>query len=114
MIEALPQTKPHRTRASEALFSVYKQIVSPILHAVSGVGGGCRFQPTCSEYAMVAIDRFGAVRGTWLALKRIAKCHPFHAPAFDPVPMQSSRPPVTIEESVFAEDAALRPQDKRR
>ncbi|MBE5801473.1 MAG: membrane protein insertion efficiency factor YidD [Clostridiales bacterium] len=50
----------------------------------------CRFQPTCSEYAKVAIERYGALRGSWLALKRILRCNPFCKGGYDPVPEDAS------------------------
>ena len=68
------------TRAIVAALGLYKRVVSPLLPPA------CRFHPTCSEYAADAIARHGAARGTLLALKRLARCHPFHAGGFDPVP----------------------------
>ncbi|MBA2879947.1 hypothetical protein HNR65_000254 [Desulfosalsimonas propionicica] len=63
------------------LFSIrlYQCLLSPV------IGSCCRFYPTCSEYAYESIRRFGAIRGGWLALKRLAKCHPFHPGGIDPV-----------------------------
>ena len=119
MNDAVERSSALRGSLSRAALFVYKQGVSPLLHAVSGSAGACRFQPTCSEYAAVAIECHGIFRGTWLALRRIAKCHPFHAPEFDPVPlpssassphgapMQSSLPPVTIEETGFADQSGF-------
>ena len=49
----------------------------------------CRFQPSCSAYAIEAVEQYGALRGGWLAARRIAKCHPFGGSGFDPVPPTS-------------------------
>jgi putative membrane protein insertion efficiency factor len=58
----------------------YRMLLSPFLP------DSCRFYPTCSEYAIEALGKHGAIKGSWLALKRILKCHPFHSGGFDPVP----------------------------
>ncbi|MGH8630728.1 MAG: membrane protein insertion efficiency factor YidD [Burkholderiales bacterium] len=59
---------------------LYQYLFSPWL------GKQCRFYPTCSEYARQAISRYGSIRGTWLGLKRLARCHPWHPGGADPVP----------------------------
>ena len=69
--------------ARAALFA-YRRVLSPMLHSVGFTN--CRYTPTCSEYAEVAIARFGVARGSWLALKRIARCHPFRKGGLDNVP----------------------------
>ncbi|MHB1297413.1 MAG: membrane protein insertion efficiency factor YidD [Gemmatimonadaceae bacterium] len=65
----------------------YQMVLSPLLPAA------CRYHPTCSHYAIEALEKHGALRGGWLAMKRIARCHPFRPGGFDPVPdPPSSRP----------------------
>lgn len=62
------------------LIRAYQLLVSPIL------AGTCRYHPTCSQYSLEAVESHGPIRGTWLALKRICRCHPWGSSGFDPVP----------------------------
>jgi putative membrane protein insertion efficiency factor len=64
----------------------YQLTLSPLLVAISGPGSGCRFHPSCSEYFLQAIQSHGTVRGIFLGLKRIARCHPWGGCGEDPVP----------------------------
>jgi uncharacterized protein len=64
----------------------YKRWISPL------IGPACRFHPTCSVYAMEAISRFGALKGSWLAARRLVRCHPLHPGGFDPVPPRNEIP----------------------
>ncbi len=64
---------------------VYQLVLSPLL------GPRCRFQPTCSSYALEAITRHGGIKGGWLATKRIAKCHPWGGFGYDPVPQGTNK-----------------------
>jgi len=62
-----------------AVLRFYKRWISPALPSA------CRFHPSCSEYAMDAIETYGVLRGSWKALRRLSRCHPFHQGGFDPV-----------------------------
>lgn len=62
------------------LIRMYQVYISPLKPPC------CRFVPTCSQYALEAIQKYGPVKGSWLAVKRISKCHPFHKGGYDPVP----------------------------
>lgn len=73
MIRQLPK------RFLKGFVRVYQVTLSPF------IGQQCRFEPTCSHYALQALEAHGALRGSWLAVKRVARCHPFHPGGFDPV-----------------------------
>ena len=89
---------PHRVTASSrhrvtalpliALVKLYQFTLSPLL------GRQCRFSPTCSWYALDALRHHGALRGGWMALKRLARCHPFSKGGYDPVPVDNSDTPM--------------------
>jgi len=64
----------------------YQLLVSPMLQLLTGPGGGCRFQPSCSRYFLAACETHGLLRGSWLGLKRLARCQPWGGQGFDPVP----------------------------
>jgi len=70
-----------------ALLTAYKRWVSPLLPP------SCRYVPSCSDYAMEAVERFGVLRGSWLAAGRVLRCHPFVRGGYDPVVAQQSRVP---------------------
>ncbi len=70
-----------------ALLRLYQWSVSPVLTAVFGPAGfGCRYEPTCSQYAIEAVREHGAVAGSWLAARRVCRCHPWGGHGPDPVP----------------------------
>jgi uncharacterized protein len=66
----------------------YQLLISPILRVISGPGGGCRFEPTCSHYFLGACKVHGLWRGGWLGLRRLGRCHPWGGQGIDMVPTQ--------------------------
>jgi len=66
-------------KAVIATLRLYKRLVSPLLPSA------CRFHPTCSEYMIEAVSRYGVRRGVWMGARRLLRCHPFHEGGFDPV-----------------------------
>lgn len=80
-----------------ALLRFYKLAISPLLPQA------CRFTPTCSVYMAEAVRRFGAIRGVWLGVKRLARCHPLGGAGHDPVP---DRPPSSVQRPALSGDAA--------
>jgi putative membrane protein insertion efficiency factor len=79
-------------RALLGVIRFYQATLSPVLPALLGPGCGCRFAPTCSHYAAAAVQGHGALRGAWLAVRRLARCTPLHPGGFDPVPDAAPRP----------------------
>jgi putative membrane protein insertion efficiency factor len=74
-------TRPYELRWwLQRLIRLYQRFLSPLL------GNNCRYHPTCSRYAYEALEVHGTLRGGWMALKRIGRCHPWHEGGFDPVP----------------------------
>ncbi|HEX6506662.1 MAG TPA: membrane protein insertion efficiency factor YidD [Chloroflexota bacterium] len=67
-------------RLAVGLIVLYQRTISPLL------GQACRYQPTCSEYAREAIEKYGVTRGSLMGIRRISRCHPFHEGGYDPVP----------------------------
>jgi len=62
------------------MIRVYQKLVSP------GLGANCRYSPTCSSYGAEAVTRFGVIKGVWLGMKRVGRCHPLRDGGYDPVP----------------------------
>jgi uncharacterized protein len=76
-----------QSRTALVLLWIYKRVLGPTLHA--GVPGACCFQPTCSEYAAIAIAEHGVLRGGAMAAWRVLRCHPLNRGGFDPVPAKT-------------------------
>ncbi len=85
-----------KARTQRSRVSILARPLILIVHFYQAVlgqlyGGHCRFQPTCSHYAIEALQNHGAIRGSWLTLKRILRCHPFGGAGYDPVPPTDSQ-----------------------
>jgi putative membrane protein insertion efficiency factor len=74
------------------LLRLYRWVLSPLKTALFGPLGRCRYQPSCSAYALEAVQTHGAARGSWLALRRLARCHPWGGCGDDPVPPLRPQP----------------------
>ena len=68
------------TRILLIFIKAYQYLISPML------GPSCRYTPTCSEYAAQAVKKYGAIKGLWLSVKRVGRCHPWHDGGYDPLP----------------------------
>jgi putative membrane protein insertion efficiency factor len=87
--ESISSVGPEQGIAASAALSlirIYQRTASPMLPVLFGPSCGCRFHPSCSHYAAEAVQAHGALRGTWLAARRLIKCTPFHPGGNDPVP----------------------------
>jgi uncharacterized protein len=89
-----------------ALIRLYQWTLSPLLGPV------CRFEPSCSRYTATCVERFGALRGSWLGIKRLGKCHPFHPGGYDPAPELPTQP-AELRVLVEAESERARSPDPR-
>ena len=67
----------------------YQIVLRPVMKAIAGPGAGCRFSPTCSHYFLQAVEDHGSLKGSWLGIRRILRCHPWGGSGYDPVPPRS-------------------------
>lgn len=73
------------TNIALLLIAVYQKGISPLFDGIFGRGNGCRYVPTCSVYVHDAIKKYGVVKGFWMGIKRIGRCHPYAKGGYDPV-----------------------------
>ena len=73
------------------LIRFYQVFISPLIHLIGGPNSGCRFDPTCSEYFLQAVQSYGAFRGSILGIKRILRCGPWGGYGHDPVPLRTEQ-----------------------
>jgi len=69
----------------------YQKLLNPILHSIGGSCAGCRYTPSCSNYFLEAVEKHGALKGSWYGMRRICRCHPWGGSGEDPVPEKRSR-----------------------
>ena len=89
----------------KALIRGYQILISPLLPAT------CRYTPTCSRYALIAIDRFGPWRGSWMAVKRIVRCNPWHEGGYDPVPPLAMVGETDLSELILSQGSSAQAAD---
>jgi uncharacterized protein len=90
------------------LLTGYRMFISPLL------GPRCRFYPSCSAYALEAVQVHGALRGSWLAARRLSRCHPFHAGGLDPVPARAAKPAADADGPAHAAGTPRRSEAQER
>ncbi|MEP6936718.1 MAG: membrane protein insertion efficiency factor YidD [Chthoniobacterales bacterium] len=88
-------------RLFRVFIRVYQLVLSPALSWIVGPGGGCRFEPTCSQYFLEAVEAHGLARGMWLGLRRLARCQPWGGHGLDPVPTSAPVSPMRHDNEIL-------------